>query len=340
MLDHEKPNGASWTAAKLPLSSMEKLRATDLDEVHMHMTEMLCEHQLELEGGLPPILFRHNQTLLSKLSLNATDYGNPFGSVVVTVPPMDSIYLVQFSLEGVAQISHGDASFELRSGQMCVLGPGTQVRQRFAPGYKHFTVKVPRSDLETVLAEEFGYAPGRIHFSPEPVRLDGEAGALARLIRTICDEIDAGVSTYTHMRTCAAVEDTLKRMLLATIPHNHSDIYNESPSLIAPYYVRRVEGYIQANATEAISLSDMIAASGVSARSLHAGFRRYRNTTPMRYLKNYRLGLANEKLKSTQDGSISVTEIALGCGFTHLSKFSRDYRERYGELPSTALKGM
>jgi transcriptional regulator GlxA family with amidase domain len=36
---------------------------------------------------------------------------------------------------------------------------------------------------------------------------------------------------------------------------------------------------------------------------------------------------------------LTVTDIALACGFTHLSKFARDYFERYNERPSTTLRG-
>jgi transcriptional regulator GlxA family with amidase domain len=84
----------------------------------------------------------------------------------------------------------------------------------------------------------------------------------------------------------------------------------------------------------------MIVVSGVSARSLHAGFRRFRNTTPMLYLKNHRLDLARRQLREGADTGVSVTEVALACGFTHLSKFARDYLERFGERPSMTLKRM
>ena len=81
-------------------------------------------------------------------------------------------------------------------------------------------------------------------------------------------------------------------------------------------------------------------ASGVSARSLHAGFRRFRDATPMGYLKNYRLAMARKALKAGGQGGVSVTNVALACGFTHLSKFARDYHERYGERPSDTLRAM
>jgi AraC-like DNA-binding protein len=96
----------------------------------------------------------------------------------------------------------------------------------------------------------------------------------------------------------------------------------------APYYLRRVKKHIRAHGHEPVSLADMVNVSGVSARSLHTGFRRFRGATPMKYLKNHRLELAHARLKKGSEAGQTVTDIALGVGFTHLSKFARDYQER------------
>lgn len=329
-----------WNGTGLPLAQCNKLQSQDIDAVHAHMSAMFCEHKLYIEGGLPPIAFHHNQASLKSLTFNATDYGNPYGRVVVAIPPMEEIYLVQFSLAGRAEITQGDDSFILGPGEMCVLGSNHRIRQVFDDGYKHFTVKIPKDDLEGLLSQELGFKPGELRFSPRPIRLEGAAASFSRMIRTVCDDIDLGLTTYTHPRTCASVEDTLKRLLLAAVPHNHSDLYNGAVSSPAPFYVRRVEQYIRAHAADSISLNDLIEVSGVSARSLHAGFRRFRDATPMGYLKNYRLALArNELLRGAETGQ-SVTDVALSCGFTHLSKFARDYSERYGERPSVTLRGL
>lgn len=329
---------AAWGGAGLPLSQRVRLTTRDIDAVHHHMSAMFCPHDLHIEGGAPPIDFRHHQAALKSLTFNATDYGNPYGRVIVTIPPAEDLYLVQLSLAGTARIAQNGADFDLKPGQMCVLNADAKVRQAFGEGYKHFTIKVPKADLEAVLAQELGFRPGRLLFSPAPVDLDGAAAAFAHLVRTICDDIDRGLTAYSHPRTCGAVEDALKRLLLAAVPHNHSDLFNATPDGPAPYYVRRVEEYVAAHADEPISLADMIAVSGVSARSLHTGFRRFRDTTPMGYLKNHRLQLANRQLKDGADRGLSVTEVALACGFTHLSKFARDYQERFGERPSSTLK--
>lgn len=328
----------AWDGGGLPLSRCGMLRSDDIDRVHSHMSEMFCPHDLQIEGGLPPIAFRHHQVALGGMTFNALDYGNPYGRVVVTIPPMEQIYLVQISLSGEAEITQGNDKFVLRQGELCVLGFDQAVRQTLPKGYKHFTIKIPRVEMERLLAEDLGLRPGDLHFFARPVRLHPEAASFAHMIRTVCDDIDQGHTSFMHPRTCASIEEALERLLLASVPHSHSDVYNRSESSAAPFYVRRAEEYIRAHAHEPVSLGDLIEASGVSARSLHAGFRRFRDVTPMGYLKNYRLSLARAVLKRGLDDGVSVTEAALGSGFNHLSKFARDYFERYGERPSATLR--
>jgi AraC-like DNA-binding protein len=338
MLANSERTPGFWADDVMPLVQWTKFVSTDLDAVHEHMSRMFCPHQLTIEGGAPPVAFRHNHTALGAMTFNATDYGTPYGRVSVVIPPTEQLILVQFSLAGRAQLTQKGVSFDLVPGQMCVLSGDAPVRQVLDKDYKHFTVKISRSDTEAVLAKELGYKPDRLVFSPTPVPLTGAAAAFSHLVRTICDDIDNGLSAYAHPRASGAIQDTLKRLLLAAVPHNHSELFNATPTGAAPYYVRRVEEYIRAHASEPISLADMIEVSGVSARSLHAGFRRFRGVTPMGYLKNHRLDQAHARLKSGAEDGSSVTEIAMASGFSHLSKFAHDYAERFGELPSATLK--
>lgn len=329
-----------WDGSGMPLANRARLVSKDINQVHHHMSEIFCPHELRLEGGCPPINFRHHHAPLQSVTFNATDYGNPYGRVVVNIPPMDGIYLVQFSLAGVARITQGNKTIELKPGHMSVLNPDMRVQQAFGEGYKHFTVKLSKAGLESVLAQELGFRPGDLRFCVTPVRLEGAAVAFAQLVRTICDDLDEGRSAFGHSRAVGAVEQALQRLLLAAVPHNHTELFDTPAAVPAPYYVRRVEEFIHQHASDPISLEEMIAVSGVSARSLHTGFRRFRDTTPMTYLKNCRLVLAHRQLREGADSGLTVTEVALACGFTHLSKFARDYHERFGERPSATLKRM
>lgn len=59
-------------------------------------------------------------------------------------------------------------------------------------------------------------------------------------------------------------------------------------------------------------------------------FRRYLGQSPVDFLNEYRLRFSGHLLRSTE---LPVTEIALSCGFNHLSYFSKLFTERFGCPP-------
>jgi transcriptional regulator GlxA family with amidase domain len=101
--------------------------------------------------------------------------------------------------------------------------------------------------------------------------------------------------------------------------------------------VHRAEDYIRAHLRGPVAIEDIVTASGVSMRSLFGGFRRFRGVPPMAYVKMLRLELAHDELSRADPAARSVTQIALGCGFTHMSKFARDFAARFGETPGKVL---
>jgi transcriptional regulator GlxA family with amidase domain len=72
-------------------------------------------------------------------------------------------------------------------------------------------------------------------------------------------------------------------------------------------------------------------------RSLQAGFAAHRGYSAMSFLRERRLMLARTRLLMARPGT-TVAQIALSCGFEHLGRFSKRYRERFGENPSESLR--
>jgi transcriptional regulator GlxA family with amidase domain len=90
------------------------------------------------------------------------------------------------------------------------------------------------------------------------------------------------------------------------------------------------------NADAPITVSDVADRLGVSLRSLQAGFRRWRETTPTAFLRRVRLQLVRDELRSGKEAN--VTTVALRHGFSHLGRFSAQYRLAFGEEPSVTLR--
>jgi AraC family ethanolamine operon transcriptional activator len=99
---------------------------------------------------------------------------------------------------------------------------------------------------------------------------------------------------------------------------------------------RRAEAFIQAHWRDSISLADLCRAAGSPDRDLRRAFGELYGASPMVYLRTVRLQAAREELRRTECER-SISEVALGRGFTHLGRFSVDYRRAFGETPSQTL---
>ena len=82
-------------------------------------------------------------------------------------------------------------------------------------------------------------------------------------------------------------------------------------------------------------INDRPPAGGVGLRTIQATFKKHRGYSPQEFLKSTRLDEAHRQLRSGH--ASRVIDVAFSCGFTKLSRFSADYSERFGELPSTTL---
>ncbi len=80
-----------------------------------------------------------------------------------------------------------------------------------------------------------------------------------------------------------------------------------------------------------LSLDDLAKAAAMSRYHFLRCFKTHVGATPYAYLQQVRLQNAAARLR---DASQSITEIALDCGFTSLSRFSSIFRQHYGCTPS------
>jgi transcriptional regulator GlxA family with amidase domain len=87
---------------------------------------------------------------------------------------------------------------------------------------------------------------------------------------------------------------------------------------------------MEQNIEDPISPSILAREVGMSTRQLERLFRRYLNRSPKRYYMELRLGKARNLLMQTD---MSIINVALACGFTSPSHFSKCYRAHYGTTP-------
>jgi AraC-like DNA-binding protein len=98
--------------------------------------------------------------------------------------------------------------------------------------------------------------------------------------------------------------------------------------------VRTARDFMQAHLGEALRVSELCRACGVSYKTLERHFARQTGVGPQRYLALARLTRARAMLQSGALDHLRVADIAMHCGFVHLGRFSVEYRHHFGESPA------
>ena len=195
---------------------------------------------------------------------------------------------------------------------------------RLGGDYSHLSVQI---DPMLLGADDGDIA--RLDFDNDAINSGGAERVLANALVSAGRMLSAGGLDPAAQRIVARAQSDMLRSMLIALPRR-----GRSETEVVPYCVRKVEAHMRRNLTEELDLEDLVRISGVSRRSLHAGFRRFRGSTPMKCFKDMRLAAAHADLLQAEGRDGSVTEVATRYNFFQLSKFSRDFQSSFGRLPS------
>lgn len=310
------------------------IASSDLDEVRGQVASVFCEHRLSVVGKS-----QHLSTQMYFRPGPRAGYGRMSYGAAVDIDPgsLDNFFLLQFPLQGGETIFAEGQPVESTSNLATIVSPAVEFRMRHGKNTEKLFIRLDRQALEREFVQLSGAAlKGSLKFLPG-IPLDTPQGqALHRYVCWLMQEASDG-SLLDHPLVAAQLESTLMAAVLDTLAHNQNNPLRQS-SAPAPRFVRLAEEYMAQHAHEPISASDISRYVNVSTRSLFAGFRKYRDTTPMAHLRTLRLEKAHADLSAPSSSDDSVTSIALRWGFSHLGQFAAAYRRSYGETPSCTLR--
>lgn len=95
----------------------------------------------------------------------------------------------------------------------------------------------------------------------------------------------------------------------------------------------KITVYMREHYTEDLKLSDVAATFGYSAEYLSRMFKKYAKVNFKAYLQDIRMTYAYRELMNTDK---TISQIAMDHGFCTSRAFSKEFRKRYGILPSAA----
>ncbi|MFI5706348.1 AraC family transcriptional regulator [Kribbella sp. NPDC051620] len=324
-------------AEALPLARYERLDTRDVDEARELVARDFCAHQLLPLTRHSSLHTRFHSVRLGGLGLHYLDYG---AEVRVAPGELRDFFLVLLPLAGAAEVTSGNETVLVHPSAGAIPAPDRKFVVRWGAGNRQLIVRADRGGLERHLSKMLGKP------LTEPLMFDLGVDMTAQTIRSwrnvvdlLCREVDAETGPLEQPLAMRELERLVFSRLLLAQPSNYSAALHREPMSAAPKMIKRATELIEAHAAEPLTVEDIAEAVGVSVRALQEGFRRHFDTTPMNHLREIRLRRVHTALKLADPAHTTVTDLALQWGFLHLGRFSVQYRQRFGELPSATLRG-
>jgi len=165
------------------------------------------------------------------------------------------------------------------------------------------------------------------------------ASPAGRMLSALGVAVGAGMgdTSVRSEKSMALLGEAILRLVLLNFPHGLSNRLLRQRADATSRQISEAIDFMRANMHQPLTLSDVSQAIGTSVRSLQYGFRRFRSTTPLAYLREIRLAAVQAELSSPLN-ALPVKDVAVKWGFTHLGHFAARYRRAFGETPSETAR--
>ncbi|RDK09058.1 AraC family transcriptional regulator [Cupriavidus lacunae] len=326
---------ARWFAAasRSPVS-----RGGDLDRIQSLSGRVFGPTRLRATEADAALDARIDTSTIGRLTLVTIAYNQ---AVQIEPQANKDEFVIQTVLAGTCRVETPRGAMLMPPGATFVFSPTVPATLSLDPGCERFSVVIRRQLIEEAFRQQFSFEPpAPIEFDMQPVADDGRAERWQALV----SYLRAETRVRREGSGVPAVDASIERIVLSTLLLDRfaadGNMLPRPFDAALPDYVRNAISYLRANLEQPLTLEQIAAHCGVSARTLQLGFRKSKNTTPMEYLRLLRLHGARADLQRARQEKGMVSAIALRHGFTHLSLFSREYRREFGELPSQTLRAV
>lgn len=308
------------------------MRTRNLDEAIDAVTKVYCPHRVEVVGPSRDIDVFLEVNHPTSQPLVTLSYSAP---VKIDALNFSRLFLMMHCESGAAATTQERRSAEWRKGQTMPFSAGFDTRLEFDRDFVQRSVRLDMDKLEAQCGRWLGHPLEQpLRFALRPFSNELEQ-IWRRTLSYLWSSEEGGLPLTSAEK--AALDEYLLTLILHHHPHTYSEEIAEPTPAPVPGLVRRAERFMVENADAPITVSDVAHHLGVSLRSLQTAFHKWRETTPTAFLRQARLQrVRDELLRAGKDAN--VTTVAVRHGFSHLGRFSAQYRSAFGEEPSVTLR--
>lgn len=230
--------------------------------------------------------------------------------------------------------------------ELLIIGPSV-VHSSIAPesGYRYFfQIEVTNIKNITGINTILSLMGQASHFTPE--NHPDIHRRLVKLFEEICDEYynsekekSSGMLEESNL-LCEPIIYSKFLAMLTLIGRSHletvsADSINQNKSKEYADKIMKVCSYIDEHFTEDLTLEEVASMAGYSKYHFARIFKIYTNNSFYRYVNQHRIAMAEELLSNPE---VSITQIAISCGFSTTSAFIRMFKQFNECTPSDFRK--
>ena len=323
-------------ALEKPVTELHSFFGADINEITHYLSSLIAPHQAIVPE---PYSFRGKikGVRLKYINFINLKYNQ---DTIFNAKNFISDYLVIIPLSGQCIISNEKTQQIISSESIGILGNGSDFKISWKANTRLSIIKFDRLLIENCRNEShfdcllMKSKPISMRLSMNNLQVD----SFTRFADFFRREVENQSGLEYSSSIASELQNTLLTMLVYILNSDGDSNTKRLAECARPPYIKRVEKYIEQHLHDSLSISDIVEATNVNARTLFHAFKRYHGITPMAYMKMKRLNNAHKILLAAEPDSTTVTEVATDWGFYHLGRFSADYKSVFKELPSETLR--
>ncbi|MFD5598577.1 AraC family transcriptional regulator [Leucobacter sp. NPDC058333] len=307
-------------------------RTADIDEAVSAVARVYCDHTLRVvpQSSIAsgPVAMRLRATDGMGAGLVSLAYG---ADVEVDPGELQGMTLVKHAVSGRANVRQARETSVLRAGRTLIVSGNRPTRYEYDRAFAQISLRLDPAMITTRFGEVVGaQLESEVRFELRPLPSEVESAWSQIIHLAVRDDVLPAASTD-HLGKIGL------DLLLQRVAHNHSGLLSQEVAPSRTMLSRALDTIDAIPDYEVPTAGDIAARMGVSLRTIERLFREEAGMSPTRYLRNRRLDRVRAHLETGPEG-ILVADAAAAQGFYHAGRFAQQYRERFGETPSTTAQ--
>lgn len=294
------------------------------------MNSVCGPHQLA-QRSRAPVEFRHQAVRLPGLGtvIGHIGYGT---EVAISVQAAGfEVFSLSLPCEGEQILHRQGASYVSTKERGIIIAPAAEQLLEMSAHCRKLQVVIPQAAMRQIAAELAGPSgPAALTLAPEMDLRDPGISAWWRMIGQTLSGW-AHIGALWHL---PGLVTDLERLLIKSLLLAQPGSFTSSQGGRLPGFMQRIEQFLALHLGEKIDLAQLESVAGVSRQKLYNAFHTLYGCAPLAYVKRRRLEAVRRALAEGLRPGETISALAWQWGFEHLSRFSHDYAEAFGELPS------